>query len=83
MDMKGRHANAICVICGKGYYKRPSRHNTNCCSTECNKEFSYRNGKFSIIPYCKDKGITVDDFVNNSDHYIWEVIQTIETLKVA
>ena len=27
--------------------------------------------------------IPASDFTNNSDHYIWEVIQTIETLKVA
>lgn len=80
MDMKGRHINAVCVICGKGYYKHPSRPNTNCCSTECYKEFSYRNGKFSLIPYCKDKGITVDDFVKTIDRMHNEEMKTIKQI---
>lgn len=80
MDMKGRHANAICVICGKGYYKHPSRPNTNCCSVECKHEFSYRNGKFSLIPYCKDKGISVDDFIKIIDRMHNKEMKTIKQI---
>lgn len=123
MDMKWRRSNAICIICGKGFYKRPSKNNCNCCSKECKEQKYFNQGKFVLIPYCKSKNISVDDFLKQIDrmhnlektkkkdrrknyflgvkkgwevihipaksftkspeHYLWEVIQTIEVLKVA
>ena len=67
MDMHKRHANAICVICGKGYYKHPSRPNTQCCSKDCKEQLMFNNGAFRLIPYCKSHNIAVEDFIKNID----------------
>lgn len=67
MDMRGRHANAICVICGKGFYKKPSQHNSKCCSFECREQQFFNEGGFRLVPYCKNKGISVEEFLNQLD----------------
>ena len=78
MDMRQRKPNAICVICGKGYYKHPSRPNTNCCSVECREELKFRNGIFSLIPYCKARKISVEDFIKLIDKMHNEEMKTIK-----
>ena len=67
MDMQNRHTNAICVICGKKYYKKPSRTNTKCCSVECKEQMFFKQGQFRLIPYCKSKNISVEDFIKQID----------------
>ena len=81
MDMRQRKPNAICVICGKGYYKHPSRPNTNCCSVECREELKFRNGIFSLIPYCNAKNISVEEVyeINNCEEQIkFELFKVIQ-----
>ena len=67
MDMTNRHANEICVICGKGYYKHPSRPASKCCSKECKEQYKYNCGEFSFIPYCKDHNTTPEAFLKKID----------------
>jgi very-short-patch-repair endonuclease len=67
MNMNQRHPNAFCVICGKGFYKRPSKSYSKCCSRECAEQLKYEQGDFSLIPYCKAKGISVDGFIKQID----------------
>lgn len=67
MDMTKRHANAICIICGKGYYQRPSKENCKCCSFECKEQYFFNRGDFRLIPYCKSKNISVADFITQLD----------------
>ena len=80
MDMRQRKPNAICVICGKGYYKHPSRPNTNCCSVECREELNFRNGVFSLIPYCNAKNISVEEFIKQIDKMHNEEMKTIKQI---
>jgi very-short-patch-repair endonuclease len=80
MDMRQRKPNAICIICGKGYYKHPSRPNTNCCSVECREELKFRNGVFSLIPYCNAKKISVEEFIKQIDKMHNEEMKTIKQI---
>ena len=75
-----RNTNAICIICGKGYYQRPSRKDWLCCSIECKEQHRFNNGNFSLIPYCKAKGITVDDFIKQIDKMHNEEMKTIKQI---
>lgn len=67
MNMDKRHSNEICIICGKGFYKRPSKPYCNCCSLECREQYFFNQGQFRLIPYCKSKGISVEDFLKQID----------------
>ena len=67
MDMNKRHANEICIICGKGFYKRPSEPYCNCCSLECREQYFFNQGQFRLIPYCKSRNISVEDFLKQID----------------
>lgn len=78
--MTNRHANAICVICGEGYYKRPSRVYAKCCSVKCIKQYRYNQGKFDLELYCKDKGITVQEFINQIDKMHNEQMKTMKNI---
>lgn len=80
MNMDKRHANAICIICGKGYYKRPSKIYTKCCSLECKKQYMHNQGKFVLELYCKDKGITIPDFLKQIDKMHNEEMKTIKQI---
>lgn len=80
MDMRYRKPNDICVICGKGYYKHPSKPNTQCCSKECKEELSFRKGNFSLIPYCNSKKISVEDFIKQIDKMHNEEMKTIKQI---
>ena len=60
MNMDKRHANAICIICGNGYYKQPSKTYTKCCSEECKKQYIHNQGKFVLELYCKEMGSHTD-----------------------
>lgn len=67
MDMHKRHANEICIICRKGFYKRPSKPYEKCCSIRCREQFFFNQGQFRLIPYCKSKGISVGEFIKKID----------------
>ena len=80
MDMKQRKPNEICVVCGKGYYKHPSNISSKCCSKACKEELGFRNGKFSLIPYCNAKKISVEEFIKQIDKMHNEEMKTIKQI---
>lgn len=80
MDMKQRKPNEICVVCGKGYYKHPSNTSSKCCSKACKEELGFRNGKFSLIPYCNAKKISVEEFIKQIDKMHNEEMKTIKQI---
>lgn len=81
MDMHNRHPNAICIICGKGFYKRPSdSKNCECCSAPCKEQNFYNKGQFRLIPYCKEKGITVEDFISKIERMHNSEMKSIKTI---
>lgn len=67
MNMQGRHTNTNCIICGKGYYKKPSRPNSKCCSRECRDIYLLQKGQFRLEAYCKINNIKVEDFIKKID----------------
>lgn len=80
MDMHKRHANAICIICGKGYYKHPSNLTSRCCSTDCKEEYRFRNGDFSLVPYCKSKNMSIEEFLKKIDVMHNQEMKTIKQI---
>ena len=80
MNMEKRHANAKCIICGKGYYKKPSRTDAKCCSTECKEQMFFNQGQFRLIPYCKSKNISVEDFIKQIDKMHNDEMKTIKQI---
>lgn len=80
MDMHKRHANEICIICGKGFYKRPSKPYEKCCSMECREQFFFNQGQFRLIPYCKSKNISVDNFLKQIDRMHNVEMKTIKQI---
>ena len=39
-----RTPNAICLYCGKSFYKRPCQPNIRFCSRECRKRYEHEHG---------------------------------------
>ena len=77
MNMQGRHANTICIICGKGFYKKPSRPDSRCCSKECKDIYFLKKGQFRLEAYCKINNINVKDFIKKIDKMHNEEMKSI------